>query len=254
MELLKEGARVFGLHLTPEHLAAFRTYYHELVIWNERLNLTTVTEYRAVQYKHFLDSLSCLLAFPYPSVATPMVEVIPISHRPYQPLCCVDVGTGAGFPGIPLKILRPEMHLTLVEATGKKARFLQHLVGKLGMNDVEIVPSRAEDLGQDVRYRERYDVVLARAVAVLSVLVEYCLPLCKVEGRLIAQKGGNIEEEEIPRAKTAIDLLGGEIRCVKLLTLPGLQEERSLVVIEKIAPTSHKYPRRPGVPLKRPIR
>jgi len=252
MDLLREEARVFGLHLTPEHLEAFRIYYRELIAWNQRVNLTAITGYRDVQYKHFLDSLSCLLAFPYPSVSDPVLDVIPIYDRAHSPLRCIDVGTGAGFPGVPLKILRPEIRLTLLEATEKKVRFLRHLVDKLNLRDVEIIHGRAEDFGRDSRYRERYDVVLARAVAVLRVLVEYCLPFCRVGGRLIAQKGREVEEE-VRSAQKAIGILGGEVKAVKALELPGLREPRNLIVIEKTAPTPLKYPRRAGMPAKHPI-
>ena len=253
LELLVDGARALGLCLTSEHVRAFQTYYRELGIWNQKFNLTTVTRCEDVQVKHFLDSLTCLLALPVPGLAgtAPLPDVIPLSTAEV-PLLCVDVGTGAGFPGLPLKIMRPALHMTLLESSQKKVAFLHHLVECLHLQDVEPLWTRAEEAGQDVRHRERYDVVLARAVADLAELVEYCLPLCRKGGRVIAQKGAHIEPE-LEAAAAAIRILGGEFRQVKAIRLPGLTEPRSLVVIEKIAPTPATYPRRPGLPRKRPL-
>lgn len=235
MKILFDGARRLGLTLKTEHLAAFQVYYEELIAWNEKVNLTRITDYEEVQIKHFLDSLTCLLVLPDLPSAT-----------------IIDVGTGAGFPGLPLKILRPKMRLTLLESTGKKTDFLRHLVHRLGLEGVEVVWGRAEEVGRDPEHRQRYDVVLARALAELPVLVEYALPFCRVGGVFVAQKGAEVERE-VERAGRALEILGGELREIKAVRLPTLDEPRHLVVIEKIALTPQKYPRRPGVPSKRPL-
>lgn len=253
MGLLRDGARALGLCLTTEHLRAFQIYYQELCAWNRKFNLTTVTGYEEVQLKHFLDSLTCLLAFPtqgtIPVGAIP--DVVPLSTAE-TPLLCIDVGTGAGFPGVPLKIMRPAIHMTLLESSHKKILFLEHLIKRLELKNVQPLWARAEEAGQDAHHRERYDIVLARAVADMAVLVEYCLPLCRKGGYLIAQKGADIEAE-LKAAEEATRLLGGKLREVKALQLPGLREPRSLVLVEKVAPTPPKYPRRPGMPKKRPL-
>jgi 16S rRNA (guanine527-N7)-methyltransferase len=253
MELLRDGARSLGLRLTSEHVRAFQTYYHELGIWNDKFNLTTVTQYEDVQVKHFLDSLTCLLALPAPGVTRTagLPDVVPLSTAE-TPLLCIDVGTGAGFPGLPLKIMRPALQMTLLDSTQKKIAFLEHLVQCLDLKGVELLWTRAEEAGQDAHHRERYDVVLSRAVADLAVLVEYCLPLCRKGGCVIAQKGAQVEQE-LQAAEAAIHLLGGQLRAVKAIQLPGLKEPRSLIVLEKVEPTPSKYPRRPGMPRKRPL-
>jgi 16S rRNA (guanine527-N7)-methyltransferase len=253
MELLRDGARALGLCLSNEHVRSFQDYYRELDEWNHKFNLTTVTRYEDVQLKHFLDSLTCLLALPLSGAERPerLPDVVPLS-REESPHLCIDVGTGAGFPGLPVKIMRPALDMTLLESAQKKVAFLDHLVKSLGLSGVRTLWARAEEAGQDAHHRERYDVVLARAVAELSVLVEYCLPLCRKGGCVIAQKGAAIEEE-LRGAEAAIDVLGGRLREVKTIQLAGLREPRSLVLIEKLAPTPAGYPRRPGMPKKRPI-
>ena len=253
LDQLRDGARALGLRLTAAHIAAFRTYYLKLVEWNAKFNLTAVISYEDVQVKHFLDSLACLLAIPDPGVSPgePLPDVVPLSTAEAARLC-IDIGTGAGFPGLPLKILRPALQMTLVDSSQKKIRFLEHLVQTLQLTDVDCRWGRAEELGQDPHFRERYDIVLARAVADLAELVEYCLPLCRKGGCFVASKGGDVATE-IEDASTAICLLGGQLREVKLYELPGLKEPRSLVVIEKVATTPAKYPRRPGMAHKRPL-
>ncbi len=253
MRLLRHGARDLGLCLTSEHLSAFQIYYEELVVWNERLNLTAVTDYEDVQHKHFLDSLTCLLVLPGGRGDAPVPDTVPLSSGTERPWRCIDVGTGAGFPGLPMKILRPNLHLTLLEATGKKTVFLRRLVGKLGLRSVEVVHGRAEELGQRRGYRESYDLVVARAVAELPVLAEYCLPFCCVGGCFIAQKSASGVEDELASAQKAISALGGCVREVKPMNLPGLVPERCLVAIDKVGSTPEKYPRRPGMPAKRPL-
>jgi len=238
MEKLKSAAKKLGLELTPAQLEQFDGYYHELVDWNRRVNLTAITGYEEVRLKHFLDSLTIILAWP-PQAAE-------------QDLCLIDVGTGAGLPGIPLKIAFPSIKLALLEATAKKADFLSYIVQKLGLDDVEVVIGRAEEVAHQAQYREKFDLVLSRAVASLPVLVELTLPFCAVGGSFIAQKKGTIDEE-IGRAGRAIELLGGSLREVKKVDLPAFPDERYLVIIDKLSPTPEKYPRRTGIPAKRPL-
>jgi 16S rRNA (guanine527-N7)-methyltransferase len=236
MDLLQTGAQEWGLTLTPSQVEAFRLYYEQLLIWNERINLTSITAYEEVQVKHFLDSLSCLQVV---DTAAPEAR-------------CIDIGAGAGFPGLPLKIVRPSLRLTLLESVGKKARFLGHVVEALGLRETDVVQGRAEELGRDPGYREVFDVALARAVAPMAVLVEYALPLVRVGGIFVAQKGADIQDE-IESAGPAIELLGGELREIRPVWLPGSETARHLVVVQKMAPIEAKYPRRPGIPAKRPI-
>ncbi len=245
MKLLSEAAHNMGFALKPAHLRTFQAYYEELITWNQRFNLTAVTDYDHVQIRHFLDSLSCLLAIGNkgehrrPGLPAPGTRVI-------------DVGSGAGFPGLPLKILHSRLDLTLLEATGKKTEFLKHVVTHLGLETTTVIHRRAEEVGQHEAHRECYDLVLARAVADLPVLVEYLLPLCRIGGKCIAQKGSSAHEE-LTTAQHAIALLGGEVHYVVPVELPGLAETRHLVVINKVVRTPQKYPRRPGIPNKRPL-
>jgi 16S rRNA (guanine527-N7)-methyltransferase len=231
--LLAATAAEWGLPLTPRQLGQFATYLDELRAWNERINLTAITDPREIVTRHFLDSLRCALSWGA------------------APASLIDVGTGAGFPGLPLKILRPELQLTLVESIAKKASFLSAIAGELGLDGVVVLAERAEVAGRDPAHRERYDVAAARAVADLRVLAEYCLPLCRVGGRFLAPKGTQIEPE-LAAAGPAIAALGGRLVAVEPAELPGV-EPRALVVIEKAAPTPPQYPRAPGVPAKRPL-
>lgn len=238
MEALVQGARQLGLELTPEQVRAFAYYQQALLEWNARFNLTAITTPLGIQVKHFLDSLSCLRAFP-PE----------LWHSGWR---VVDVGTGAGFPGLPLKLVCPELRLTLVEATLKKTFFLRAMVDELGLEGVTVLHARAEELGQDAAHREQYDGVLARAVAEMPVLAEYTLPLARVGGWVLAQKGDHAAQET-QSALGAVRLLGGRLRALLPVSLPEL-ESRYLVVLDKVAPTPAKYPRRVGMPTKRPLR
>jgi 16S rRNA (guanine527-N7)-methyltransferase len=236
MELLERGAREWGIKLAPEQRESFEVYYQELVAWNEKVNLTAITAYDDVQVKHFLDSLSCLQVLgDFPAERS-----------------CIDIGAGAGFPGLPLKIVRPEMRLTLLEATGKKADFLRHVVELLGLAEVRVLKARAEELGRNPEYRETFQIAVARAVAELAVLVEYALPLLEVGGIFVAQKGREVEEE-VEVAQAAVKILGGQIEEVRAVRLPGWDDSRHLVVVRKVTPTPGQYPRRPGIPAKRPL-
>jgi 16S rRNA (guanine527-N7)-methyltransferase len=240
MEQLADGARALGLRLSDRQLAAFQLYYEELVAWNDKFNLTAITDYEQVQVRHFLDSLSCLLA----------EEVRRALARPEAR--AIDIGSGAGFPGIPLKLVCPGLHLTLLEATGKKVSFLEHMVQRLGLQRVTAVHARAEELAHDPAQREAYDLALARAVADLPALVEYALPFCKPGGWFVAQKG-ETGAAEAWNAARALEMLGGELRRVVHVELSGLPEDRSLVVVAKVGRTPAAYPRRAGVPTKRPL-
>jgi 16S rRNA (guanine527-N7)-methyltransferase len=237
MEQLEAGALAWGLELTPQQVQAFELYYQQLVAWQSRVNLTAITDYEEVQIKHFLDSLSCVQVLAGFCAASN----------------CIDIGAGAGFPGLPLKIALPEIGLTLLESTGKKVAFLEHVVAELGLPGVEVIKGRAEEVGRQTEFREVFDVALARAVASLAVLVEYALPLVRVGGVFVAQKGREVWEE-VEAARSAVAVLGGELREVRALAVPGLDAARSLVVVTKVDPTPEKYPRRPGIPAKRPLR
>ena len=237
MELLTAGAAALGICLTAEQKQQFRRYYEEMVDWNTRMNLTSVTDCRDVQTRHFVDSLAASLAIP---------RNVLDSGR------FADVGSGAGFPGMPLKIAFPSLEATLIESTGKKARYLLHLRDALGLRDVEIRTGRAEALAHDPGLRERFDFVLSRAVARLAVLAELTLPFCRVGGTAILHKKPHVGDE-IEEARTAIDTLGGTLREVKEFAVHGLCEHKALVVLEKARPTPERYPRRPGIPSKRPL-
>jgi 16S rRNA (guanine527-N7)-methyltransferase len=244
VQLLADGARALGIRLNDDQLAAFQTYYELLVAWNARVNLTRITEFEAVQTKHFLDSLSCLAAIRrYPALSAGMTP---------PELEVIDVGSGAGFPGLPLKIAFPALRLTLLEATAKKTAFLQAAVERLGLSGVTVVTARAEEAGQDPARREGCDLVVARALADMAVLAELTLPLARAGGWVVAQKGED-PAAEVAAAQKAIKLLGGRVAEVLPVAVPGLEAARHLVVLEKIAATPPGYPRRPGLPAKRPL-
>jgi 16S rRNA (guanine527-N7)-methyltransferase len=237
MHKLADAAKTqFGINLAPAQLESFEVFSAELRLWNERVNLTAITALDDVRIKHFLDSLSCL----------PLLRSQPAAR-------VVDVGSGAGFPGIPLKIAMPSLRLTLVESVGKKAEFCNHLVERLGLRDVVVINARAEDIGRDAAHREQYDWAVARAVAELSILAEYLLPLVKVGGHAIAQKGES-GPAEAQTAGHALHLLGGALEKVSPVELPGIAETRYLVVMFKRACTPEKYPRKPGIPTKKPLK
>ncbi len=234
-KLVRDAQELLNIHLTRRAITALSLYEKELILWNQKFNLTAIRDLDGIRTKHFLDSFFCALAW-----------------KSNPPTRLVDVGTGAGFPGIPLKILYPSMHVTLVESVSKKAMFCQHIIQLLGLKKIEVVNARAEELGRDPAYRESFDWGVARAVANLRVLSEYLLPLIKVGGMMLAQKGES-GPAEAQAAERAIDILGGELRQIVPVTLPGIVEDRYLVLVEKVHATPPKYPRKPGVPYKEPL-
>lgn len=227
---------LLGMDLSPVQEEAFQVYAQELLLWNERINLTAIREPADMIRKHFLDSLTCTYAWR---------EMEP-------PASLIDIGTGAGFPGIPLKILMPGLRLTLVESIGKKADFCRHIVDTLLLENVEVITARAEEVGAQGAHREMYDAATARAVAQLNILAEYLLPLVRVGGFAIAQKG-NTAPAESQQANRAITILGGVIRPLILVMIPRVEEARYLVVMKKIKPTPAAYPRRVGIPSRKPL-
>jgi 16S rRNA (guanine527-N7)-methyltransferase len=239
MKELVEGAAKLGIEFSARQVEQFELYYQELIEWNTRVNLTAITDYSLVQVKHFLDSLTITLALSEDEAEKPGFDII-------------DIGTGAGFPGVPLKILFPRPRLVLIEPTAKKAAFLHHIIHKLELEKVEVLNSRAEEAAHLLPYREQFWLVLSRAVASLPALAELTLPFCRIGGRFVAQKKGEIDQE-IDRAKTAIDILGGKLEQMKKIELTEFHDARYLIVIDKIRPTPSKYPRRPGLPRRRPI-
>jgi 16S rRNA (guanine527-N7)-methyltransferase len=234
-ELAQQAKTRFEIHLSPGQLASFQKYENLLLEWNSRFNLTAIRDPQEVRTKHFLDSLTCLLAMR----DTPVERVI-------------DVGSGAGFPGLPLKIACPKMRLTLVESVGKKAEFCRTVIETLQLDGVQVLQERAEVLGQTSEHRERYDWALGRAVAIMPVLAEYLLPLTKVGGRMLAMKGESAPAEA-HSAEKSMRLMGGHLQQLVPVTLPGVAEDRYLVVVEKVAATPKIYPRRVGVPAKQPL-
>lgn len=232
---VQDAQQLLNVRLSGAQVDSFRLYEQELMAWNEKFNLTAIRDIEQIRNKHFLDSLTCVLAW-----------------GDDRPKSLIDVGTGAGFPGIPLKIIFPSLRLTLVESVGKKTKFCQHLVDILKFDHVEIIQDRAEVLGQNHKYREKFDWAVARAVANLPVLVEYLLPLVKLGGGVIAQKGES-GPAETQKAAKAIQILGGTLRQLLPVSIPGVVEERYLVIIDKNARTPKLYPRRPGIPAKQPL-
>ncbi|MBA4380402.1 MAG: 16S rRNA (guanine(527)-N(7))-methyltransferase RsmG [Anaerolinea sp.] len=234
-KLIREALNLFGIHLTGRQVVALINYERELLAWNQKFNLTAIRDAEGIRTKHFLDSFSCVLAW-----------------KGNPPARLIDVGSGAGFPGLPLKILYPAMRLTLVESVGKKAKFCRHIVDVMKMEGVEVLTARAEEVGQMAEHREQYDWAVARAVADLPVLAEYLLPLLQVGGHMLAQKGAS-GPAEVHKSEPALKMLGGQMRQLIPIMLPGVVEERYLVVIDKVAATPGQYPRKPGIPAKKPL-
>ena len=231
----KETQDLIGITLSAHQLSQLDIYQDQLKEWNDRFNLTAIHDPEKIRIKHFLDSFSSFLVLRN----TPLTNLI-------------DIGTGAGFPGIPLKILLPELEVVLVDSINKKAEFCQHIIDCLELEGIQVIQDRVERLARDELYREKFDWAIARAVAQLSTLSEYMLPFVKIGGRMLAMKGdqGPIETQE---AHNAFRLLGGELSSVVKVTLPGVTEDRYLITVNKRAITPDKYPRRVGVPNKKPL-
>ncbi|WP_153461467.1 16S rRNA (guanine(527)-N(7))-methyltransferase RsmG [Sediminibacillus terrae] len=224
-----------GITLNDRQIDQFDTYFKTLVEWNEKMNLTAITDREEVYAKHFFDSISAAFY-----------------HDFTGPLHVCDVGAGAGFPSLPLKICFPELKVTIVDSLKKRITFLNHLANQLGLSDVAFYHDRAETFGKNDKFRGQYDVVTARAVARMSVLAELCLPLCKTGGTFLAMKGPQLTEE-MSDAGTAITVLGGEPVDTHTFALPGDNGERNIAIIQKKRKTPNKYPRKPGVPNRTPI-
>ena len=237
LSLLSAGCRAIGVELSAGQEEQFAAYARLLTEANKRVNLTAITEPEAVETLHFLDSLTAAAPLPPDTLAGGRV---------------LDVGSGAGFPGVPLRIAYPGVRLTLLEATGKKAAFLRELVDELSLDGVGVLQARAEDAGRDPALRESFDAVLARGVARLATLAELTLPFLRVGGVLVAHKSADVNAE-VAAAAVAIEALGGASPVVHTVSAPGLDDGRTLVVVEKATATPEKYPRRAGMPAKRPI-
>jgi len=240
--LFQNRAKESGIELGEDQVEKFLLFFKELKEWNRKFNLTAIVTEEEILIKHFIDSLSCLLGVPSK-----------IYHRIRK---VIDIGSGAGFPGMPLKIYRPSFEMTLLEARMKRVEFLRHVSQRLGFEkNLEVVCGRAEEYGRNWDYRERYDLAVSRAVSNLAVLAEYCLPFVSIGGIFISQKGGEINRE-LSMARKAIEVLGARLKGVVpyKLKLEEGEVERNLIVLDKVGRTPEDYPRRPGVPAKRPIR
>lgn len=241
---LYEGARQLGIDLNAQQLAAFERLQAELLDWNQRINLTAITDPQEIAVKHFLDSLSCLAGLT-------RIDGRPLDAWLQTAVAAVDIGAGAGFPGLPIKIAWPALHLTLLDATGKKTRFMKHAVAALGLDGVTVVQGRAEEFGRGPG-RQSFDLAFARAVSRFPTLLEYSLPMLKVGGWLIAQKGRD-PQEELDSSQAGLKILGGQLLASFPVAVPGLDADRALVVVAKVAPTPAAYPRRPGIPEHQPL-
>lgn len=236
-EIFAEELANYGFKLSSKQKEQFATYYNKLIEFNKKVNLTRITDKNEVYLKHFFDSI------------TPLLEFSDL-FKGEKSLC--DVGAGAGFPSLPIKILCPDLSITIVDSLGKRLKFLDELVSDLSLDKVTLVHSRAEDAGQNKNLREKFDLVTGRAVARMSVLSEYCLPLAKVDGYLVALKGPKAQDG-LAEAKNAIEVLGGSVKEVKELTLPDTDDERTLIVVKKVKATPKKYPRQAGTPNRKPL-
>jgi 16S rRNA (guanine527-N7)-methyltransferase len=233
-KLLKEQCGIIKIDLSDSEEEKFYKYMELLRKWNENINLTAITEPNEVLQKHFIDSLTVIKYIKDCS------EII-------------DVGTGAGFPGIPIKIVDESVNVTLLDSLNKRISFLDEVISNLNLTNINTIHARAEEAGKNAELREKFDISISRAVAPLNVLVEYLLPFAKVNGMCICMKGSNTNEE-IENSKNAIKLLGGKIETIEEFTLPNSDIKRTIIIVRKVAKTPSKYPRKPGTPSKEPIK
>ncbi|MGP4081291.1 16S rRNA (guanine(527)-N(7))-methyltransferase RsmG [Pseudalkalibacillus sp. R45] len=234
-EMFQRKLEEEGISLSPEQLQQFDTYFKTLVEWNEKMNLTAITDEEGVYLKHFYDSISAAFYFDF---------------NPIKTIC--DVGAGAGFPSIPLKICFPHLDLTIVDSLKKRISFLEHLSQELGLKQTHFYHDRAETFARKKEHREKYDLVTARAVARMSVLTELCMPLVKQDGTFLAMKAANAKDE-LEDARRAIGQLGGELDRVEQFLLPVEESERNLIFVRKQKSTPKKFPRKPGTPNRNPL-
>ena len=234
MKYLRECAKKLNIELSEEQLEQYQVFYEMLIETNKVMNLTAITEKKEVIVKHFLDSIA-------------ISRYVDVSHSKI-----IDIGTGAGFPGVPLKILYPECEITMLDSLNKRIQFINKVVDVLNLKKVQAVHARAEDYAHDRQYRQQYDYAVSRAVANLSTLSEYCLPFVKVGGQFISYKSGNIEEE-LQNSKSAIFLCGGKLDRVEHFRLEEADSDRTFVLIDKKSNTAKQYPRKSGIPSKKPL-
>ena len=234
-QIFENKLNELGIALTDKQKQQFDKFYELLVEWNKVMNLTGITEYEEVNEKHFVDSLSIVKALDMKSVKS-----------------VIDVGTGAGFPGIPLKIAFPHLKVVLLDSLNKRINFLNTVIAELGLTDIKTIHGRAEDYAKQTEYREKFDLCVSRAVANLSTLSEYCLPYVSADGLFVPYKSGEIDEE-LENSKKAVKILSGKIENVVKFQLPGTEIGRSFVKVRKIANTNKKYPRKAGLPAKEPL-
>lgn len=234
--VLTKKVKELSIILNDKQIQQFEQYYNILVEWNKVMNLTAITKYEEVIEKHFLDSLTIVDAINMEKIET-----------------LIDVGTGAGFPGIPLKIAFPHLKVTLLDSLNKRIKFLNEVIDLLDLDDIKAIHGRAEDYAKQAEYREQYDICVSRAVANLATLSEYCLPYVKVDGLFVPYKSGEIDEE-LKSSEKAVSILGGKVEEVVKFQLPGTDIGRSFVKIHKIKETKKKYPRKAGMPTKEPLK
>ncbi len=233
-EKILHAFKSIDIKLNENEVQSFKKYMDLLLEWNTKINLTAITEEDEIILKHFLDSCT-------------IMKYIKSEDK------IIDIGTGAGFPGIPLKIINPDIHITLMDSLNKRINFLNDVIDKLSLKNIDAVHSRAEDLARNEKFREKYDIAVSRAVANLSTLSEYMLPFVKIGGKCICMKGPNIDGE-VENAKGAISKLGGRIKSIDNFKLGNTENERNIIVIEKIAHTNPKFPRKAGLPSKEPLK
>ena len=234
--ILEKKTESLSIVLDDKQIRQFEQYYHILVEWNKVMNLTAITEYEEVVEKHFIDSLSIVKVMDLTTIDT-----------------VIDIGTGAGFPGIPLKIAFPHLKVTLLDSLNKRIKFLNKVIEELELDNIEAIHGRAEDYAKQPKYREQYDLCVSRAVANLATLSEYCLPYVKVDGLFVPYKSGEIDDE-LNNSKRAVEILGGKIEDVVKFQLPETDIGRSFVKIHKTKETKKKYPRKAGMPSKEPLK